>query len=183
EIATRKNQTTEAMNVKLAFVVALVLFAGCKNRKNTAEAEPVAPIDETMEVITEQPQEEPVERMVLYYERTSCFGTCPSFTFAVSSSGAATYEGRNFVNRIGKYTGQIEYTQIYRIIRTSERYGYDTLQTSYDNPMVMDLPSVITEINGKRVENRYRGPDLEALYSEFDTLIEQVNWQGETDKK
>ncbi|MFM1932749.1 MAG: hypothetical protein RL226_2052, partial [Bacteroidota bacterium] len=38
---------------KLAFVVALVLFAGCKNRKNTAEAEPVAPIDETMEVITE----------------------------------------------------------------------------------------------------------------------------------
>ena len=36
--------------------------------------------------------------------------------------------------------------------------GFDTLQSQYDNPMVMDLPANIVTIEGKTVYNRTADP-------------------------
>lgn len=60
--------------------------------------------------------------------------------------------------------------------------GYDTLQEKYDQPMVSDLPATITVIDGKRVMNRYQGPDLKLLYAELDSMILRVNWEGVENK-
>jgi hypothetical protein len=43
----------------------------------------------------------------------------------------------------------------------------------------MDLPVVISTINGKTVFNRYNGPDLDELYSKIEELISKANWIAE----
>ena len=158
--------------------LALLLFiaagmVACKGKKDVAET-PVV-VEEVVEsaiVVDESDESEPVQ--VIYYERTVCFGTCPSFIFTIDSDGSATYEGRNFVDLIGKYSGESSPADIASVMKVAKEVGYDTLQTSYDNPLVIDLPSTITIIGDKKVLNRYRGPALEGLYNHLDKLIADI---------
>lgn len=160
--------------------LALLLFiavgiTACKGKKNVAETPVIVEeVTENALVIDESDESEPVQ--VIYYERTVCFGTCPSFVFTIDSHGSATYEGRNFVDLIGKYSGESSPVDIASVTKVAKEMGYDTLQTSYDNPLVMDLPSTITVINGKKVLNRYQGPALEGLYNQLDQIISEINW-------
>ena len=62
------------------------------------------------------------------------------------------------------------------LMELAEDMGYFQLKDVYDNRFVTDLPATITEIDGKRVMNRYEGPDLSRLYNQLDTLIENTPW-------
>lgn len=161
--------------------VIFIAFAACKGKKDVAQpASPAIPSIDTLAMVPEVPEPEvPAEAVqAFYYERTVCFGTCPSFSFEVFSDGKCTYTGRNFVDMIGKYKGQVTETQMNSIRLQAIALGYDTLKEKYDQPMVSDLPSTITIIDGKRVLNRYQGPDLKLLYASFDSLIIDVDWEG-----
>ncbi|MBI1268413.1 MAG: hypothetical protein GC193_13380 [Cryomorphaceae bacterium] len=160
--------------------LAILLFiaagmAACKGKKNVVEVPVVTEeITENALVIDETDESEPVQ--VIYYERTVCFGTCPSFIFTIDSDGSASYEGRNFVDLIGKHSGESSPMDIASVMKIAKEVGYDTLQTAYDNPLVMDLPSTITIIGEKKVLNRYQGPALEGLYNHLDKLIAEIQW-------
>ena len=55
-------------------------------------------------------------------ERTVCFGSCPAYSFIVSSNGNFRYEGEKHVKRAGKATGTVsvcEFEQLARFIRDS----------------------------------------------------------------
>lgn len=160
----------------LGFSLAL---ASCKNREKIQEPEAevtaeVAQVDSVIvpEVAT---PEEPTE--VLYYERTVCFGRCPSFVFKAMSDGNCTYNGRNFVDRIGEYTGSIDPSEFEKIYAIAEELSFASLDDKYDNPMVTDLPATIVGVKGKTVINRYQGPDLKKLYTALDSLTEQIVWK------
>jgi hypothetical protein len=64
-----------------------------------------------------------------------------------------------------------------RILRAAERFSFSTLDSVYDSPMVTDLPSTILEIQGHRVTNRYKGPDLKDLYAEIEEQMATFGWQ------
>lgn len=156
--------------------IALTLLAAtaCKNKSKMAEdlTTPTPPVLEVEEVIDE-PQ--PVEQ-IIYYNRSACFGTCPSFTFEVFSDGQATYHGRNFVDMIGSYKGKVDLEKTGDIYVLAQDIGYFQLDSVYDNKMVTDLPGTTTIIFGKSVMNRYQGPDLDQLYKALDALIEDTDW-------
>lgn len=161
--------------IALIIVLSATLVA-CKGKKEVAQnnlGSNDTPVENTL-TIDESDESEPIQ--VIYYERTVCFGTCPSFIFTMKSDGSATYEGRNFVDLIGKYDGESSPIEIAEVMQVAKQCGYDTLQTAYDNPMVMDLPSTITVIGDKEVLNRYKGPDLETLYAKLDQVISEINW-------
>ncbi|MDG1780670.1 MAG: DUF6438 domain-containing protein [Flavobacteriales bacterium] len=169
------------------YIIAVIFLSivACKGKKDVAQpAPPPPPTIDTMAVVTEEPTPEvPAEPVqAFYYERTVCFGTCPSFSFEVFSDGKCTYNGRNFVDMIGMYKGQATEAQMNAIRLQAIALGYDTLQEKYDQPMVSDLPATITVIDGKRVMNRYQGPDLKLLYAELDSMILRVNWEGVENK-
>ncbi|MDI1242590.1 MAG: DUF6438 domain-containing protein [bacterium] len=42
------------------------------------------------------------EKLLVAYERTTCYGTCPSFLVSIYNDGRVTYEGRKFVKVSGK---------------------------------------------------------------------------------
>jgi hypothetical protein len=162
-------------------VLFFLLIAGCGGRKNTVPvAEDVAPIGN--EQISDQMDGGDGTRQVIYYERTHCFGTCPVFRFTASSDGTCAYEGINFVDRIGKHIGSVEPAKVQAIAALANSMNYASLDTLYDDQYLMDLPAVITIIDGKTVINRYRGPDLSALYTSLDALIEDVQWETSRDR-
>lgn len=163
---------------RLLFILSLtfLLFA-CKNSKQASEAlvEEVTietPVDSTIaEVDTVSSTD-----TLLYYRKTPCFGRCPSFELIVYRNHDARYEGQNFVNRIGVYTATVDEALIEDVLQEAEKSNYFQLDDRYDNRFVSDLPARITEVDGKRVYNRYEGPDLSALYAKLDTLIENTPW-------
>lgn len=120
--------------------------------------------------------------VVLFYERTPCFGMCPSFNLTVYSNGKATYEGKNFVDNIGFYQSQWDATALQNIMTAAEKINYFSLADRYDQQGVTDLPTVRTRLlkdgNLKEVANRYKGPkELQSLYQVIDDQIKLSQWK------
>ncbi len=162
--------------MRLSAALLLLLFlGGCGNQRSAVEQpvtnEPVvsAPVTDEAPAPTDP---------WLYYERTACFGTCPVYKFTLNHDGKCTYEGINFVDRIGFYRGTVDGNAAFmRIREVAEQLDYFALQESYDDSLVMDLPSYYTLIDGKGVLKRMGGPNLKALYDVIDEVIEEVNWE------
>lgn len=124
----------------------------------------------------------------IYYERTVCFGRCPAFVFQWDGNDLLSltvkrpfYEGNMMKFVPGSYRATInpEESERFneRILRAAERFSFSTLDSVYDSPMVTDLPSTILEIQGHRVTNRYKGPDLKDLYAEIEEQMATFGWQ------
>lgn len=178
-IAALKNSLKSVAFGSVA-VLFFLLIAGCGGRKNTVPVAENATPEFTEESVVEK--DNAAAEPVIYYERTHCFGTCPVFRFIASSDGACAYEGINFVDRIGKHIGSVEPAKVQAIAALASSMNYFSLDTLYDDQYLMDLPAVITIIDGKTVINRYQGPDLKALYASLDALIEEVQWESTRDR-
>lgn len=170
-------------------LVTILALGSCKNKDKMVAEEPKAETTAQAlgdSVVVNIPNNDDLPKRadtLVYYQRTMCFGSCPSFIFVARSNGKCYYEGQNFVDLIGEYRGDCDSALIQPVLDLADRIGYDTLQTVYDNPMVTDLPSVITEIEGKRVMNRYGGPNLSELYSAIDAVIAEIDWERQEDKQ
>ncbi|NQX92841.1 MAG: hypothetical protein HRT74_12085 [Flavobacteriales bacterium] len=172
------------LGASLLFFFAIAMAFGCKDQPVEASPEPVVlDLAEEDDVpVPPAPAEPVLPDTLVFYKRTACFGQCPTFEFTVLKDGKCLYHGRNFVDRIGKYKGQVEMEDLTPIFDQAQAMGYDTLQSVYDNRFVTDLPAKITTIMGKTVMNRYQGPNLTPLYDRIDLLIEDIEWAPNTDQ-
>tara|TARA_B100000768_G_C11277359_1_gene376628 strand:+ start:2470 stop:2997 length:528 start_codon:yes stop_codon:yes gene_type:complete len=123
----------------------------------------------------------------IHFEKTACFGRCTAFQFTWNEDNTTDLEiTRPFLDgplstlESGKYQGQLSTKLARKLLQSLDAEatacGYETLANEYDNPRVTDLPSTITEIGGKRVQNRYGGPNLNKLYSAFQEILDQIEW-------
>jgi hypothetical protein len=64
-------------------------------------------------------------------ERTRCFGKCPNYTFIVKSDGTFRYEGMEYVERKGKYTGTIPVPRFHALAQFVRDSGYLGCEDSY----------------------------------------------------
>lgn len=113
---------------------------------------------------------------VLSYSRTMCFGPCPAFELEVDGNGTARFNGRAHIQPEGRHVGRFSEADLLALARTAHELRLDQLAGTYDNPMVMDLPSTRLNFGGHAVLDRINGPDLTALYSQLDSLIRQTTW-------
>lgn len=154
-------------------MILLLATTACKGKKDVVA-------DQSSETTTSAPFE------VIRYVKTPCFGTCPQFTMAIRSDGFAFYEGKMFVEMEGSWRGQWSQKQIEAVLLKAEEIGYTSLDPTYDNRFVTDLPSTTTVLTfdgePKSVLNRYDGPkELAQLYILIDGIIEDVKWTQDTD--
>lgn len=95
-------------------------------------------------------------------ERTPCYGTCPVYKLMIFKSGIALYEGKQNVEKIGRYIVEFSEEEIKTIREKAIEINYFKLQDEYDSP-VTDFPTTLTSIriNGKvkSVSNRVGGPE------------------------
>jgi hypothetical protein len=131
-------------------------------------------------------------RPAVSLERTPCFGSCPVYSIAVSSSGVVTYEGRANVRRVGTATSQIPTKEVEALLIELERAGYFTFSDRYalSEPTCgrysTDSPSVISSATfrgrTKRIEHDYGCGGvpgaLTLLENRIDEALGSGRWTG-----
>jgi hypothetical protein len=113
--------------------------------------------------------------------RGACFGTCPIYKVTLSSDGTAIWNGERFVERIGRYRGEIDLDDYWRLVRFIERAGFFHFDDEYLGN-VTDLPDYrLTVVSGGTtksvLQNGVDEPaDFWVIATLVDALAESVDW-------
>ena len=145
----------------------------------------ISKIDTTQKLIsTESPDDEEQLIVILEFEKTACFGKCPSFKVELLSNGVIHYEGRAHVENIGKYISNVNDSFIYTIFQEADKVGFYDLKREYpvDGRQIPDLPKTITYIkNGEKEQQIINGFDSPHELKEFELFIwekiENLYWE------
>ena len=118
---------------------------------------------------------------VLTFERTPCFGTCPTYSMKVFADGRVAYEGRRAVPMMGQQELKLPAATLADMLRQTQEAHFDQFQTRYSRGTT-DLPSTIIGVkqaNGqlKTVTVEEGAPDnvkMLVIYlgNQFDTLAQ-----------
>lgn len=121
--------------------------------------------------------------VVIYLERTACYGTCPIYRVEIRGDGRVTYTGERFVAVTGVRTRRISAAAVARLVDQFRAANFYALQDSYRGG-VTDMPSAITTLrigrHNKRVED-YAGQmvGMPPAVSDLELAIDRVAGTGE----
>ena len=141
----------------------------------------------------------------LVLERTTCYGTCPSYRIVVSRDGHVAYEGRKFVKELGRREKRLTDGQMRQLDAEVQRVHYFSLRDRYafqedGCPTTWtDNPAVITSVRAggqrKQIMHGYgcqyemesrRGvypADLTAFESRVDAIVGVAQWIGSLEER
>ena len=148
------------------YSVFLLLLAPCNASKKTASSEG---------------NNKDLKTVVIIYEKTPCFGSCPTFTMTIKGDDLSmVYKGKQNVSKKGEYHKTIREGELKGLMDAFAKAKFFELQDSYDG-QVTDLPStyVTYTLNGKtkKVKDRYKAPgelkDLEKALDDIQTKEDQ----------
>ncbi|MES2628055.1 MAG: DUF6438 domain-containing protein [Bacteroidota bacterium] len=130
----------------ILILLAFVGMAGisCNNKSKVAQTAP-AP-----ESAVQPGKPQYADSLLMSFERTPCFGTCPVFVVNVYKSGYATYFGKSNSIYPGLHYAYVDVASIKEIIKTADELGFFKLNDQYDGG-VSDLPYHITVLRNKSV--------------------------------
>jgi len=116
---------------------------------------------------------------ILSYSKSMCFGPCPAFTLEVESDGTARFNGRAHIEPKGPHTGKWSTADLEALAEIAHSSQLRHKAGTYDNPLIMDLPSTRLTMGPYHVLDRINGPDLSVLYYSLDSLIRVTTWTPE----
>lgn len=110
------------------------------------------------------------ETIFISMERTPCLGKCPGYTITIYETGMVIYEGRDFVEREGKYTAMLSNEAMNELKNYIKSINFFNFKDKYDKE-ITDIPSCIVAVSldgkYKKIIDRYEAPrelrDLEKL--------------------
>lgn len=113
-------------------------------------------------------------------KRTPCLGTCPVFKLEVYADGFVMYNGKNYVELIGDYTGVLNSEQLADVEKFFSEADFYAFESEYNDGR-LDIPATIIEYYGsqgnKKVEARTEIPTkFRVLASELEKLIKEIDW-------
>ncbi len=119
--------------------------------------------------------------VIFSFQRTACFGFCPTFEFNLYSNGVACFYGKQNTRIEGKIFGLLSELQWNELKTKASQINFDKLEERYPKEkreVIPDLPLVITGINYtgqfKLVTNSHSAPtELKEYETYIQTLIEE----------
>lgn len=81
----------------------------------------------------------------LVFQRTLCYGTCPSYTATIFRDGRVMYVGERFVPLLGARSDSLPQATVMAMLDEARRINFTTLQPRYTGN-VSDLPSTIIAV-------------------------------------
>nr|HMU02669.1 DUF6438 domain-containing protein [Saprospiraceae bacterium] len=66
------------------------------------------------------------------FESSGCFGSCPSMKLKINQNFEIFYEGRNYTEKNGYYSGKITSSQMERLKRKLSLVDFKSLQENYE---------------------------------------------------
>lgn len=124
---------------------------------------------------------------VIVFERTPCFGTCPSYLMQVFADGRVAYEGRRFVAVAGKKDLRLPAATVADLLQQAQTARFDTFASSYPSGAT-DLPSTIISIRQpdgtlKKVTVEGNGPEnVHELFASFSSQFDALAQPKATEK-
>jgi hypothetical protein len=114
---------------------------------------------------------------LLYYQKSACFGFCPTYNYTIYQTGMIKYEGIQHVDVIGTQYGLITDTWWKEVLTQIQQIHFFELANVYplDEKMyIPDLPNTLIVVKefGKRkaiIDNHNAPKELK----EFEALLEQ----------
>ena len=104
-------------------------------------------------------------------KRTACYGQCPVYSIDIFRNGNGVYNGKYFVQEIGKVNFSVTKEEIISIISKANEINFFEMKEQYTAP-ITDLPSCFVTIEGKRVEDYFDAPnELKELQQMIDNLF------------
>jgi hypothetical protein len=102
--------------------------------------------------------------LVITLERTPCFGTCPSYMVSLFGNGTFVYTGTRCVEVKGVKKGKISTTAVKKLVRAFETAHFTSMNDSYDEMMITDMPSAIVSFsqNGQKKQVYHYKGDMNA---------------------
>lgn len=169
----------------------LAFSGGCKSKEKvpegSANGSSVTQNEESVKDAALEAAEDPAttikmqgDSVFFSIERTPCFGTCPTYKLTILQDGSATYLGRRFAAREGRYTGHVDATTMNALKAAADSLGFYDMEDKYDRP-VTDLPSVIIRVHAdqrdKQVIGRVGAPEeFKDLTKMVEALLANVEW-------
>ncbi len=106
--------------------------------------------------------------------KTPCYGRCPEYQIKIQGNGQATYEGKRFVEKVGKYQKTLDAKTTNALFDTFEKADFWQFKNEYTEP-ITDLPTtyityVMTDMV-KEIKDYAGGP--EALH-QLEQLVEDI---------
>jgi hypothetical protein len=116
-------------------------------------------------------------QIIVSLERTTCFGTCPSYKLIIYENGLVVYEGIDFVGTKGIRKANIGQNDIQQLASKLENSNFFSFQDSYDEYMATDAPSAITYVKIGNKEKR-----ISHYYGDFNAPIELYELEENIDE-
>lgn len=108
-------------------------------------------------------------------ERTPCFGACPIYKVTLNPDGTVVYEGKRFVEKIGKYEARVNADDVQRINDIVNKLEFWKLKGKY-TAQITDMPSAIVTVETaarKKTTDNYGNQGPTELWA-IEQLIDKV---------
>ena len=187
----------QVLNITTAcFLGLLVMAASCSSTKETAtattETENVdsKPASETEVNEEESNSDKATEgskaNELASIKRTPCYGRCPMYKLTIMDNGEVIYQGKQFVEKLGTYSGLLTSEDLMTILERAKETNYFELEDAYDVP-IADFPTCVTSVtkDGKtnRVMNKQGAPpSLKKFELYLDSLIDGLELKKISDE-
>lgn len=119
-------------------------------------------------------------------ERTMCYGPCPVYRVTFNKDGKAIYEGRNNVDKIGRYVGEVDLSDFEKMSELLERLKFGELNSDYSaDKENSELQTVITSVSynqGEKCVSNHgdSGPmEIWAVEKVVDGIVQDIYWEEE----
>jgi TonB family protein len=111
-----------------------------------------------------------------FYERTPCFGKCPSYRVEVLSNGVITYVGKRNVERIGTFKAKLSLAQRKQVLKAFNHYKLPA-KSATNEKLASDLPSLNYgyEIKKKRYTQINVNENENGIAALIDAIITEIN--------
>ncbi len=116
------------MKLFSTFISIVLIFAGCSATKSTASSEN-----------TSNPSLSD-SSIIISFEQTACYGTCPVHKMVILNNGKATYFGDRHVTNLGYFSANLTPQQIQDIYSKAKQLEFFKLASVYTAAMT-DFPT------------------------------------------
>ncbi len=119
-------------------------------------------------------------------QRLPCYGKCPHYEIRLYASGYATYEGKAYTPRFGKYEARLDSAKVITAwqqkVAEVDYFNFE-IQYPIGSRGIKDFPLTVTSVrknNQKKViYNRNDAPAKLVEYEKFfDQLFEEASWKA-----
>lgn len=148
----------------------LLIFIGCSNQNEAAYS-----------TDSKSKNTYDVNEVVVSFEQTACFGTCPVHKMEIYGRGNAKYHGDRNVKFEGDFIANVSPKQLAEIIDKANAINFFELEAEYTAP-VTDLPTSIIYIKDGNKKHQVKAyaeyPKELADYIKYLYEVSQkIDWQ------